>query len=57
MSVFYLLQILKAPKTNQRAPLQDVNTLDVKSSHDEDATSHTSNLRRRVSFAGRNFVK
>ncbi|KAE8738082.1 hypothetical protein FOCC_FOCC016457 [Frankliniella occidentalis] len=46
--------ILKIPKT--RAPLQDVNSLDVKSSSDDEITSYTA-LRRRVSFAGKNFVK
>lgn len=49
--------ILKLPKSNARAPLQDVNTLDVKASQDEDFTSHTALARRRVSFAGKNFVK
>ncbi|KAJ1529864.1 hypothetical protein ONE63_006598 [Megalurothrips usitatus] len=49
--------ILKIPK--QRAPLQEVNSLsqEIKSSQEEDVTSHTANLRRRVSFAGKNFVK
>ncbi|XP_034250584.1 LOW QUALITY PROTEIN: uncharacterized protein LOC117651002 [Thrips palmi] len=49
--------ILKLPKSNARAPLQDVNTLEVKTTLDDDLTSHTALARRRVSFAGKNFVK
>ncbi|KAK3921692.1 Nuclear pore complex-interacting protein family member B11 [Frankliniella fusca] len=49
--------ILKIPKTAKtRAPLQDVDALEIKSSPDDEITSHTA-LRRRVSFAGKNFVK